>query len=77
MRIGTRNIKGWIHFYWYLTKLRLHGIYHGLLPTKHFWEFREAPDCGCCGGNEMRCYSCGTYVSVDEVIAMAKKSVAS
>lgn len=68
LMIGSRGPVGWLILFRYLIGQRFYRILHSLNFNWHEWEFREAPDCGCCGGNEMRCYKCGAHVDINDAI---------
>jgi hypothetical protein len=53
-------------------------VIHGLFPKKHQWELRYQDFCvrECCGDTEMRCYKCGTNVSLeDALLEMARRDL--
>jgi hypothetical protein len=68
VKIGTRDIKGWWIYLRYRAGHKLFGVIHGLFPKLHQWELRYQDFCvrDCCGDTEMRCYKCGTYVSLED-----------
>jgi hypothetical protein len=75
---GSRTITGWSMYLRYRAAQKFFGVIHGLFPKKHQWELRYQDFCvrECCGDTEMRCYKCGTNVSLeDALLEMARRDL--
>ncbi len=57
-----------IKWYFYLLKLKITAILHGLYPNKHKWEYIDSANCGCCGGHRMICEACNTRIPLDKTV---------